>query len=93
MGNTVLLSTALSLWFAVNDKSYRRWWTISAALLLLGIACFIGVGLIGSHIDKDGFLHEPFALIPIGYLLSLAGLLSVLLCITRKYLTKTRQSN
>lgn len=75
----VLLSMALCAWMAIHDKAHRLWWTVSATLLGLGIACFIARIWIGAHVDDEGILREPFALIPIGYLLSVAGVLSVLL--------------
>ena len=49
---------------------------ISACLIAIGLACAIAFHLIGSTIDANGLLHEPFALIPIGYLFFAAGLLT-----------------
>lgn len=43
-------------------------------LMLVGLVCFAAFGLIGSHVDPDGVLGEPFFLLPIGYLLLSAGL-------------------
>ncbi|TKT81481.1 DUF3955 domain-containing protein [Aquamicrobium sp. LC103] len=63
----------------VHDKAHRVWWIVSATLLGFGIACFIALSLIGAYVDDEGILREPFALIPIGYLLSFAGVLGVLL--------------
>ena len=34
--------------------------------LLIGVMCWIAFNLIGSTVDAQGVLHEPFALIPIG---------------------------
>jgi len=34
----------------------------------LGIGCFLAFNIIGSTIDSDGTLIEPFGLIPIGFL-------------------------
>lgn len=45
-------------------------------MILAGIGCFLLVKMIGSTVDKNGFLHEPFFLIPIGYLFLLVGLVS-----------------
>lgn len=36
---------------------------------ILGVACFVSYNIIGSEIAPDGTLVEPFALIPIGFLL------------------------
>lgn len=42
-------------------------------LIAIAFACRLAYGLIGSHVDADGWLREPFALIPIGWLSGLAG--------------------
>jgi hypothetical protein len=47
---------------------------IGLAFLLVAAACWIGYRLIGSEIDAEGVLHEPFGLIPLGWL-SLFGAL------------------
>jgi len=43
-----------------------------ASLLLLGgaLTCSVSFHAIGSSVGPDGVLHEPFALIPIGYALA-----------------------
>jgi len=43
-----------------------------ASLLLLAgaLGCAISFRSIGSRVGPDGVLHEPFALIPIGYALA-----------------------
>jgi hypothetical protein len=43
------------------------------ALILSGLACFVAFGVIGSSVDEDGTLVEPFFLIPIAWLLFLTG--------------------
>ena len=45
-------------------------------LISAGACCFLLFIIIGSSIDDQGMLHEPFALIPIGYLFIALGLLS-----------------
>ncbi|MGY3858446.1 DUF3955 domain-containing protein [Aeromonas veronii] len=42
-------------------------------LMGLGVASFMAFSLMGSSLDEAGCLHEPFALLPLGYLLLLAG--------------------
>lgn len=44
------------------------------SLVLLGVGCGVAFNLIGSTVDANGFLHEPFFLVPIGYLLVFSGL-------------------
>jgi len=46
---------------------------IALVLWLLGVFCLIAFRLIGSSIDQDGFLNEPFPLIPIGWLFIILG--------------------
>lgn len=46
---------------------------VAVSLLFLGSLCLIAFHLIGSSIDSDGMLHEPFALIPIGLWLVVAA--------------------
>ena len=48
---------------------------VAVSLLFLGSLCLIAFHLIGSSIDSDGMLHEPFALISIGLWLIVAGAL------------------
>lgn len=45
----------------------------SLALLLLGGACLAAFNLIGSRMDAQGFVHEPFGLLPIGWFLICVG--------------------
>ena len=41
---------------------------IATALLIFGITCFILFYVIGSEVDEDGYIHEPFALLPLGFI-------------------------
>ena len=45
--------------------------TIGALLILAGLGCFVAFNLLGTTVDTQGFLHEPFALLPLGYLMVL----------------------
>ena len=47
---------------------------VALMLMVLGVACFATYGIIGAHVAPDGTLVEPFALLPIGYLLVAAGI-------------------
>lgn len=47
--------------------------TLSLVLIALGGACLLAFNLLGSTIDAQGVLHEPFGLIPIGWLLIACG--------------------
>lgn len=48
-------------------------------LILAGLGCFLAFHQIGATLDTQEVLHEPFALIPLGYLLLFAGALLALL--------------
>lgn len=47
---------------------------MGALLILAGLGCFLAFNLVGSTLDAQGMLHEPFALLPLGYLLIFMGL-------------------
>ena len=49
-----------------------------AALAVMGLSCFVAFELIGAAVDNNGLLHEPFALIPVGFLLVTLGVLLAL---------------
>lgn len=58
---------------------------IAGALLLALSATFIATyWRIGSHLDADGFLREPFALIPLAWLSGLAGAVLVVIGVARR---------
>ncbi|WP_066874512.1 DUF3955 domain-containing protein [Clostridium mediterraneense] len=42
---------------------------------ILGICCFIAFNMIGSKVEADGTLVEPFFLIPMAYLFFFSGIL------------------
>ncbi|MEV8465813.1 DUF3955 domain-containing protein [Fluviibacterium sp. DFM31] len=55
-------------------------------LMILAGACWVAFGLIGSEIDENGILQEPFYLLGGGWLLMLAGTGLVLIAlITRLF--------
>ena len=58
--------------------------------LVAAIACFVAAKLCiefsryGSHVDEQGFLHEHFALVPIGWLFVFAGAVLLVLSWVRR---------
>ncbi len=46
--------------------------------MALGLASLVAFSLIGSSVDADGRLREPFGLLPIGFTLLLAGAITTL---------------
>ena len=59
---------------------------VAVGLFLIAVAlgCAVAYELIGSHVDADGWLREPFALIPVGWLSGLAGVSLVVLGLLRR---------
>lgn len=54
-----------------------------ATLPLIGIGCLLAFHLIGSTVERDGLLREPFPLLPIGWLLIIVGGAMALLALLR----------
>jgi len=52
---------------------------IMVVTLIWGIGCFVLFEIIGSTVDSNGILHEPFFLVSFGYLFILIGLVSGLI--------------
>ena len=59
--------------------SLSRTYLVPLLFLLLGLACHVAFGIIGSHVAPDGTLIEPFFLLPIGYLLCALGIITGLI--------------
>ena len=59
--------------------SLSRTHLVPLLFLLLGLACHVAFGIIGSHVAPDGTLIEPFFLLPIGYLLCALGIITGLI--------------
>lgn len=53
---------------------HPRTWRTTAALLTIGLSLVTLAKWIGSTVDQQGLLHEPFFLIGSGSLLNLAGM-------------------
>ena len=54
----------------------RKLGYVSILFLTLAVLCRLAYEMIGVEIDEQGFLHEPFALIPLGSLSLLIGIVS-----------------
>jgi hypothetical protein len=52
---------------------------IGVLVAAIGLACLIAFRMIGSSVEPNGFVQEPFALLPIGYLLVFVGALVALI--------------
>jgi hypothetical protein len=62
---------------------------IAIAALLLGLACFGLFEVLGSSIAPDGRLHEPFALLPLGWALITLGIVGLCSSLFRRGLRKS----
>jgi prepilin signal peptidase PulO-like enzyme (type II secretory pathway) len=54
---------------------------ISVAFLVFAAACVIAFNLIGSTVDTDGMVQEPFFLLPLAVLFVLTSLITGLIAI------------
>jgi len=58
---------------------------IATSILIIGIICFVSFYLIGSEVDENGYLKEPFFLLPIGFIsICLSIILYVVFAIAKK---------
>jgi len=49
---------------------------ICLAFLAGSAVCWVAYRIIGAEVDAQGILQEPFALIPMGFVLLIAGILT-----------------
>lgn len=58
---------------------------IATSILIIGIICFVSFYLIGSEVDENGYIKEPFFLLPIGFIcICLSMILYVVFAIVKK---------
>ena len=58
---------------------------VATGLLITGIVCFGLFYLIASEVDENGYLNEPFYLLPIGFIfICLSMVLYIVFAITKK---------
>lgn len=57
----------------------------SITMIVAGIISFLLFTLIGSTVDNNGYLQEPFFLVPIGYLFLLVGLIGGVTYLIRRF--------
>lgn len=73
------IALVLTIIMVARDVEYRRYWTICACFIVSGFACWLAFAAIGSEVDAQGILHEPFALLPIGGLMIGIGVVGSLI--------------
>ncbi len=54
----------------------RSWGIASACFGVLSALCFAGFKATPAALDANGVLHEPFGLVPLGYLCALLAVVS-----------------
>ncbi|PSU45340.1 hypothetical protein C9J12_23165 [Photobacterium frigidiphilum] len=69
-------------------KVLKRFW-LSALFLALSMTCLLSFNLIGSYVDKDGLLIEPFGFIPLFWLFIFLALVSFLVSLFRNRKNRT----
>ena len=58
---------------------------IATGLLIAGIICFVLFYLIGGEVDENGYVSEPFYLLPIGFItICLSMVLYIIFAIMKK---------
>jgi len=58
---------------------------IATSLLIAGIICFVLFYLIGGEVDENGYINEPFYLLPIGFItICLSMVLYIIFAIMKK---------
>jgi hypothetical protein len=78
--------------FHLADEDDKMTMKTGALLILAGLGCFLAFNLLGSTLDAQGFLHEPFALLPLGYLLLFIGMVLSLRPLLRRALAKGEEN-
>ncbi|MCC4859808.1 DUF3955 domain-containing protein [Vibrio splendidus] len=63
--------------------NFLRKYKISFLFCISGLLCFIAYNTIGSYVDKNGVLVEPFGLIPLFWLFELLALLALVVAFVR----------
>lgn len=60
--------------------------TFVAGIVLMGlsVALFVAYRVVGVHVDAEGFVHEPFALIPLAWLSGLTGAVLIAIAVWRR---------
>jgi transcriptional regulator with XRE-family HTH domain len=79
LGGTEMTDKLINDASAIKRAKFNFWSAlIGGGLMVIGFICFIIKANSVEYIDKQGFLHENFYLLPIGYLFLFSGLLVIL---------------
>ena len=67
-----------------QDAAMKPLPTLAASFAIAAVSCAVAYRVIGTTVDRKGVLHEPFALIPIGYLLGGAAIATASAAVLRQ---------
>ncbi|NRE31737.1 DUF3955 domain-containing protein [Burkholderia pseudomallei] len=73
-----VLAIVATIVAVVSDTHGSRYWKVCACFILAGFICWLAFVVIGSKVDSQGVLHEPFVLIPAGWLMVGVGIVGSL---------------
>lgn len=62
-------------------KNPTIWWRITLLCVVAAVITLVTFNLVGSTIDAQGVLHEPFFLIPLFWLLSLTSIVTTVVAL------------
>lgn len=70
-----------------GSEMKRAKWNLyfSLSMIVAGIISFLLFRLIGSTVDSNGYLQEPFFLVPTGYLFLLVGLIDGVIYLVQRF--------
>ncbi|NGP45691.1 DUF3955 domain-containing protein [Bacillaceae bacterium SIJ1] len=57
----------------------KRKYLYASIPVIMGAICMVSYNIIGSRVEPDGTLVEPFFLIPLGYLFSFVGIATLII--------------
>lgn len=66
---------------------------VGVLVATVGLVCLLAFRLLGSSVGPDGFIQEPFGLLPIGYLLVLVGGVATCIGLIRLFIAKRRHQS
>ncbi|MDN3617527.1 DUF3955 domain-containing protein [Vibrio gallaecicus] len=63
--------------------NFLRKYKVSFLFCISGVLCLVAYNTIGSYVDENGFLIEPFGFIPLFWLFQLLALVAVVFTFVR----------
>lgn len=72
-------------------KTRKTFFILTLVFILLAIAGGVAYNLIGSTVDANGMVQEPFFLIPLSFLCAFLGLVSAVVTFVLHLIYKRRQ--